>query len=1144
MAQTIDFTQGKYRAPATPEQQQRRDKGTADIVQSNASAAQSTASAEATRAKTPEEVEKLRLENASKRRELSKPPLTAGQTKQDETFAAVLPDWPGKRANAFRQIAELQKAIHMLQTEQNISGPSVKMTPAIGGIRAMVNPAAKIVQDAVENSIDLKAQLDSQFAQKEAALVYARRYDPALPQKANLERAQVLLDSLVRRVAETESAARYWEETDPRTGTTRATLQGHKPADVGKLTNGILRVSMAEAQGIHIPPEEREAILRGDTPEILPTFRPNDPSGPQGGPDGLSSMPRMPDVWRQGNAPAPAQVGDETHARDTDLRINAQIQQAFDQGKSAEEIQHLARELYSATGSPAHLDEAQLQASIRYRDQFLNNGGVGPSGATVMPRETPLSEEQKRGLRVLESPDSAAVMALGNSLSAGLAPDIAGVFDPAKEEAMRFSMGRMRTLSPKASLGGDVAGYALLTSALTKGAVRLGAPALEAALAIEPAVAGIQGAAENPENRVFGGAMGAGTAALGSVAGRAVLAPPLEALGRRYLPGAPGKPGYADETVVGDIGDLADAERKLREAIDLGLPYGMADTSTHAQQLAVRAARESPDAAAAAQKTYPDRTRGRADRTVEAVDAYVAPAVDDVQTFEKGIRSNAQVAAGPEYDAAFSKPAVQDATLERILEQRYARDAMRRVRDEMRAEGKDPYAAGLADNADGETVAQGVLPWETLHNVRERLNDIITDAWDPVKGLPKAFNGHKALLARLDARLDTLNPEYKVARATYAKNVKPLDYFKAGMQAASGNTRMSQVENTLREIEKMPVGDDAEKALRDASLENYRRGFATSLRDSVLNVKDANPYNVVVGTPNQRAKLRAIGVDPDTFAKQAGMEGDMFATDAATRSAPAVQAAMDAKKTLSGTDLLAAVGETMAGSPSSSLNALAHSLALRPAVWNRARRFLPGHHNRVERRAAELAEQLIGNDPSAALANLQRARSGVAAYDQFAAPIRAGSAITGGTLAGSAGRAAQDEPAPYSAPRPLDQNLLVAGAFGQGAKVNPDGSVSTPAGGTVDAATVRQKIGETAASLSQYYDAPTPEAGLQDLASRYPEAPMNAAPDQIITPDYSKPAAPPSGLPPGFRVDPATGEIVGPDGTRYPALANPLTGPR
>lgn len=81
-------------------------------------------------------------------------------------------------------------------------------------------------------------------------------------------------------------------------------------------------------------------------------------------------------------------------------------------------------------------------------------------------------------------------------------------------------------------------------------------------------------------------------------------------------------------------------------------------------------------------------------------------------------------------------------------------------------------------------------------------------------------------------------------------------------------------------------------------------------------------------------------------------------------------------------------------------------------------------------------------------------------------------------------------------------------------------------------------------ALAQQNAVPSPS--LADLAQRYPDTPVNPRPDEIVTPNYGRPAqsTPDStAIPPGSRYDPATHSWVLPDGTRIPApdMVSPVT---
>lgn len=891
-------------------------------------------------------------------------------------------------------------------------------------------------------------------------------------------------------------------------------------------------------------------------PNVLPEFAPenNAQRNPESSPDGLASMPRMPDVWRQGDAPQDLRLGDKTFVRDTELRVTAQLQQAFDNGASAEKMQELAKALYGATGINASLDPAKLEANIRYRDEFLRNGGVGPSGATIAPRETPVGEKEQNTLESLSSAPKAFAREYGDAASLGLGPDITGLFNPERAQAMRFTRGRMRAESPWASAAGDFLGSIGPTSGLTAGATRLGVKPAAAALIGDVVYNTARGATEDPEHRLSGAFSQGTMALLGGTAGRWTGAAPLEALGRKYVPGTPPKPSRADEILVNDIGNIGLAEQRLREAIDLGLPYGLADTTLEAQKLANRAARKGERAAEIADTVYPERLQERGNRAVQAIDDYISPNISNVRAREDDIKAAAQRAAGPKYDVAFSEPVVADETLSKLLDTHYGRGGLKRVLAEMEAEGVDPYAYGITKNAQGEPVAQKELSWETLHRIRMGVSDELDSFRHEItrklvdsetKGSYRPWQG---FLHRLDARLDTLNPAYKDARETYAKYMQPMDYLHNGLNAGDSHVPRADVEHTLARISKMPDETPEEIALRDAALQNYREGYATNRRRAVdIRPDNADAYSAIADSRLQREKLRLIGVNSNAFDQQLGAEQRMAVTAGATRDAVSKHADTNAQAVLEGMDVVDALGNAFGGVPGANLSAIARNVAYRPVMWKRGREALGwGIPSRLRKTADEIAPELMGNDPEAALNALLARQKSIEEYAKFSGPVRATSTILGGTLAGVTGRQAPDEPAPYFAPRPLDQNLLVAGVYGPGSKINTDGSVTTRDGNTIDAATVQQQVGETAQALSKYYDAPKPAAqALDDLASRYPQAPMNAAPDQIVTPDYggtAPPAAQVPGLPPGWSKDPVTGDLIAPDGTHHPATVSPVTG--
>lgn len=63
-------------------------------------------------------------------------------------------------------------------------------------ITSITDPEQKAVMDVIRGAISIKGQLDSQFSAKEAQIQFNRSFDPALPTKANIEKADKVLGEL------------------------------------------------------------------------------------------------------------------------------------------------------------------------------------------------------------------------------------------------------------------------------------------------------------------------------------------------------------------------------------------------------------------------------------------------------------------------------------------------------------------------------------------------------------------------------------------------------------------------------------------------------------------------------------------------------------------------------------------------------------------------------------------------------------------------------------------------------------------------------------------------------------------------------------------------------------------------------------
>lgn len=840
-----------------------------------------------------------------------------------------------------------------------------------------------------------------------------------------------------------------------------------------------------------LPQEERSKIgLReyGSFKDIPPELErtPEDETGAGlAAVPGAAPPPMLPPISSQVDRSAPlpgrtgeaeygaAQLGGELTVTEVDQRIASQIQQAFDAGASASELRALAKELYAATGSPAQLNEKQLNEAIRYRNNYIKSGGQGPSGATIIPRETPMTSEQLSAVESLNDPARAFLFKTGEALSAGLAPTVTGLFDPAAAERQRLSSKYYGEASPWASFAGDILGTIAPTAALTKGLTLARVAAPRAALGADILYGGTRGATENPDNPLAGAIIGGGTAAAGNVVASKILSPGAELAFSRYLPP---KPTFAERTIAGGgIGPIDAAEARLREAIDLGLPYGLADVSTQSQQLGRQTARRSEKGAGAVETLYPERSAERSLRAAEAIERDIAPVVDPVVR-EQEIEDAAEAAAGHLYDRAIvGRAAPVDDKLDAMLDTTLGREGLRRAYQYAEAKGIDPRSIGFDLDDQANVILVRKPSWDTLHYIRKGLSRKINEYRDPVTRTLDSKNpdvqDYTAFLKRFDRRLDALNPDYALARSTYAQYIKPLDFLRSGLKMADPNVRVTQVQRTLEDIQRMPTATPEQQALQQEALRAFREGYATRLADLTSRVGGGDPYAVAAGSPQLRQKLALVAKDPDRFLRQRGLETQMETTRATTAISPVAQARSEAEASLLEPSLMEAGMETvLTGSPTLSAANLARNVAQSPGVKGKvADMFAFGAPWRARRRAEEISPMLLGTDPETALDVITSSRRAVEQYRGAADPYRAALGLAGGAGAIGGAAAANEEPLYNPAPTPLDPALLATGVYGTGAKIQDDGSVITPDGVVVDPETARRDIMNMAQTLSSYY---------------------------------------------------------------------------
>lgn len=902
-------------------------------------------------------------------RESQVPVLSPFAKKRDEDFAAEYNKWrSGDSASFFEKIHQLQAAAKLLRSNENLSGPVLGRLPPF--IRESLHPQAVDVRADIERVIQstLRETLGAQFTAEEGKALLARTFNPNAPEEFNLGNVESVLRDMEGIAASREAMAQYVETHD--------TLKGYNAQEwVPKI---------AEQFGI-------STSVMKDAKRLSP----------------LTATEISTEMPRPG----------EVVVSERDAEINAQIQRAFDEGASVEELNALADQLYGGRATLKGVPEA-----VKYRDEWIKSGGAGPSGVVIYPQERPQTAEERDLTEALSDPIEATMAGVANAAIAGLAPDIAGLtVGDAAEARVRERMQYMREQSPWASFGGEVVG-GLLPSGLAGKVLSLARPAMagtRAAGLANVALSGVQGAAENPDNRLLGAGGYAASARLGDLAGRYLINPVTQTALDKITTRAP-RPTYSQRVVAGKLGPEATAETTLVDAERLGLPVGLSDTTREAQAFAKKAAQKSPEAADLAEATYQPRHAGRHERAIEAVERDVAAPVD-VYERGKAIRKAASAAADPYYFAGYGRPPMivgstktpqakrliasgeavpMDGALVRFFNTQTGKEVLQKAYRSAEDNGVDVASLNLVRLENGDVPLPNVVTWEMLDWARRGLTKRIEDLKNAKLDRKESeIKDLSTALGRLTGRLDELNPEFKQARAVYEKEVKPLDFLESGIEAANIRTKPTDVERTLRSIQKLPEEQQA------AALQAYREGYATELvnRIDTSRTASADPYALVYGSAAQRRKMELIGVTPADFARQAELEAQMATTHKTVGSAAQQQSAAEAEQALGGPHALLALGELATyGAP-----LLSGANVVRQMALSRAARAALAHKYKIsdmfgkQRRSAELSTLLMGLDPSEALQVLQQSRQAVTDRAAAEVPGKVASIVAGG----SAGRA-------------------------------------------------------------------------------------------------------------------------------------------
>ena len=196
-------------------------------------------------------------------------PQTKGSIKLDEEFGKDIVDFAktGGFAGTEKNIQNLTYVINALETQKDISGPKVGWSKANLPESAFSSlyPNAQAAYDRARNVIQqsLKQVLGAQFAAKEAEQLIATSYNMYLPPEENLERMEILRESIKQAGELKRDMLEYWKKND-------GTLQGFDIA--GKSVLGHLDSLVGMKMGMR-EDQKRKGLSQIDQENLgLPTI--------------------------------------------------------------------------------------------------------------------------------------------------------------------------------------------------------------------------------------------------------------------------------------------------------------------------------------------------------------------------------------------------------------------------------------------------------------------------------------------------------------------------------------------------------------------------------------------------------------------------------------------------------------------------------------------------------------------------------------------------------------------------------------------------------------------------------------------------------------------------------------------------------
>lgn len=474
---------------------------------------------------------------------------------------------------------------------------------------------------------------------------------------------------------------------------------------------------------------------------------------------------------------------------------------------------------------------------------------------------------------------------------------------------------------------------------------------------------GTFGATQNPDDPLAGAALGAGAGILGNQIGSRVIGPGLRATGAML--GFNPAPALArGESLIAGQAAKADPNAvmgQLQQAADLNMPFALADAAPQLRSLGGNVVRKSPDAFALASENLGNRTLGQVDRLTGIVEGEMGPRLN-LPTFKEGVKKSAQAKSRPLYESAKGQPPVDDPLINEMLQTPAGQRAARSGYDEAINNGEP--VGDLVEEVDsitGQLRLVGRPSWNVLQRMKFALDEM------PDQGnLARRFNG----------QLGKLNPDFRKANLTYAKEMRRGDIAEAGYGAASPNVRAPELSASMA----------SPKMMKDPAL--FRQGYGSNLIDKARGMRDsANPYEVAsMASPDQLAKMQAISPRlQGKFGQARGIEGEMALTNKELFGGSPTQARAEADKLFEGGALDGAMDlglSVASGTPP--INAMRAALfAGRSGFRGLKDAYNLGIGKSAQERAMKIAPSLFDPDPNVAMVALDKLMKSKAARDEY-----------------------------------------------------------------------------------------------------------------------------------------------------------------